>query len=252
MNAVSGTTNGATVPSMKANVSATSIIPVEEKFNNLASGLYDVEADIRIVDSFSGRHTSESLAKLYDGFSADYETAYSKVEYEGPQNVAKALRAYLPEVDGLKIRVLDAGCGSGLVGAACRDIGFTQLVGIDLSTGMLDKAAEKNGLYQELKVADLTKPVPFDDNTFDAVVSCGVFTAGHVPKEALAELARVTRPGGVLCIACQEHVYKQEGFPAYFEKLKTQGIIGDVKLSTAYAMRLTKTEMTIVTVPVAK
>lgn len=251
MNTINGTANGV-APTMKANTSATSIIPVEEKFNSLASGLYDVEADIRIVDSFSGKHTSESLAKLYDGFSADYETAYSKVEYEGPQNVAKALRAYLPKTDGRNIRVLDAGCGSGLVGAACRDLGFTQLVGMDLSTGMLEKASKKKGLYQELKVADLTKPVPFEDSTFDAVVSCGVFTAGHVHKEALAELARVTRPGGVLCIACQEHVYKQEGYPAYLASLKEKGMIGDVKLSTAYSMRLTKTEMTIVTVPVCK
>jgi len=237
-----------------ANGSATSIVEgygeQKTKFTNLASGLLDVEADERIVDSFSGLHTAESLSKLYDNFSQDYESAYSKVEYEGPQNVAKALRAALPNADGSKIRVLDAGCGSGLVGAACADQGFPNLVGIDLSTGMMELARKKEGLYSELKVADLTKPVPFEDNQFDAVVSCGVFTAGHVGKEAIRELVRVVRSGGVLCIACQEHVYISEGFPAFLEDLKKEGLILDVTLTTAYAMRKTKTEMTILKVPV--
>lgn len=247
-------TNPPTNGTLKAaNGSATSIVEGYEKktrFTNLASGLVDVQADERIVDSFSGLHTAESLSKLYDNFSKDYESAYAEVEYEGPQNVAKELKAALPDADGSKIRVLDAGCGSGLVGAACAAQGFTNLVGIDLSTGMMELAKKKEGLYSEFKVADLTKPVPFEDNQFDAVVSCGVFTAGHVGKEPIRELVRVVRPGGVLVIACQEHVYIREEFPAFLQGLKKEGLILDVTLTTAYSMRKTKTEMTILKVPV--
>lgn len=248
-------TNSTANSTLKAtNGSATSIVESYDqsktRFTNLASGLIDVQADSRIVDSFSGLHTAESLSKLYDNFSKDYESAYSKVEYEGPQNVAKALRAALPNAKGPEIRVLDAGCGSGLVGAACADQGFTNLVGCDLSTGMMELARKKEGLFSELKVADLTKPIPFENDEFDAVVSCGVFTAGHVGKEAILELVRVVRSGGMLVIACQEHVYKKEGFPAFLEDLKKKGLILDVTLTTAYAMKKTKTEMTILKVPV--
>lgn len=220
------------------------------KFVSLASGLSEVNADQRIAGSFSGHHTVSSLAALYDEFAEDYEKAYSAVEYEGPKNVAEALRTALPSPEDNDSIVLDAGCGSGLVGEAVRAQGFKRIVGIDVSEGMMEHARSKKGLYERVQKADLTKPLSLGDNEFDAVVSCGVFTAGHVDKTALFELIRVVRSGGLICIGCQEHVYEREGFPDFIATLEKEGRLKQIRRTIAYAMRKTKTQMTIVTLRV--
>ena len=56
------------------------------------------------------------------------------------------------------VRVLDAGVGTGIVGELLAIVGYAAIDGIDISQGMLDKAAEK-GLYADLRVADMTQPL---------------------------------------------------------------------------------------------
>ncbi|MFL6336782.1 MAG: methyltransferase domain-containing protein, partial [Pyrinomonadaceae bacterium] len=91
-------------------------------------------------------------------------------------------------------RVLDLGCGAGML-ALLKRKGVT-LAGIDLSEECA-LAARRNG-YDLTCAAELTR-LPFDDDSFDYVVSLDVL--GHVEfkeKDAvLSEVARVLRPGGV-------------------------------------------------------
>ncbi|HEX4745687.1 MAG TPA: class I SAM-dependent methyltransferase [Gaiellaceae bacterium] len=92
-------------------------------------------------------------------------------------------------------RILDAGAGTGLLGAALRELGFTRLDALDLSPAMLAEAKRK-GIYGTLTEGRLGDPLPFDDAVYDAIVACGVLTTGHAPASCLAELVRITRPGG--------------------------------------------------------
>ena len=90
--------------------------------------------------------------------------------------------------------VLDLGCGAGML-ALLKRKGVT-LIGVDLSSECA-RAAKRNG-YDECFTAALSK-LPFDDHTFDYVVSLDVI--GHIAfeekDEVLAEIRRVLHPEGV-------------------------------------------------------
>jgi MPBQ/MSBQ methyltransferase len=96
------------------------------------------------------------------------------------------------------LKVLDVGAGTGTlsmqVGARC---GFDQLTLIDQSPHMLNQAKAKPQLADcEAILADCTQELPFDDDSFDRVVSSGVFYYFPNPVESLREQLRVCRPGG--------------------------------------------------------
>jgi ubiquinone/menaquinone biosynthesis C-methylase UbiE len=92
-------------------------------------------------------------------------------------------------------RVLEAGCGTGLVLSRLREVA-SSVHGFDLSRGMLQQA-ESRGL--SVALGSVTQ-VPFRDDTFDLV--CSFKVLAHVPQitDAVRELARVTRPGGMLAL----------------------------------------------------
>lgn len=99
-------------------------------------------------------------------------------------------------------RVLDVGCGSGAVTRtlAWRVAPGGHAVGVDASPALLEVArelAQEAGLGDaiEFKPADC-RMLPFPDASFDVVVAAT--TLSHVPDpgRALAEMVRVTRPGG--------------------------------------------------------
>eukprot|EP01052_Picozoa_sp_SAG31_P028573 SAG31_NODE_2770_length_5116_cov_3.834164_6_plen_188_part_00 len=80
-------------------------------------------------------------------------------------------------------------------------IGFAgaNVSGIDIWQGGLDQAAKRE-YYQSLTKVDLqAAPYPFDDDTFDAVVSVGVLTYLRPDSACLSEFIRVTKPGGIIC-----------------------------------------------------
>ncbi|MDE0168890.1 MAG: class I SAM-dependent methyltransferase [bacterium] len=118
--------------------------------------------------------------------------------------------------------VLDAGVGTGLVGARLADRGFTDLVGLDNSSAMLQESARK-GLYGELHHMTLGEPLGFESNSFDAVVSAGTFTEGHAPASGLRELVRVTRPGGHVVVGIRPDIIDSHGFRAVIDELVAGG-----------------------------
>jgi len=99
-------------------------------------------------------------------------------------------------------RVLDVGCGSGAVTRtlAQRVAPGGRAVGLDASTALLKVARElanKAGLGAiiEFKDGDC-RALPFPDASFDAVVAATTLSHVPDPRRALAEMVRVTRPGG--------------------------------------------------------
>jgi SAM-dependent methyltransferase len=99
-------------------------------------------------------------------------------------------------------RVLDIGCGSGAVTRtlARRVAPGGRAVGMDASAALLEVARElanKAGLGAtiEFKEGDC-RALPFPDASFDAVVAATTLSHVPDPARALAEMVRVTRPGG--------------------------------------------------------
>jgi SAM-dependent methyltransferase len=103
--------------------------------------------------------------------------------------------------------VLDIGCGGGIdTVLAARAVGPTgHVVGLDLLPDMCDRAraaAETAGVdsWCELKVGQM-EAIPLDDASVDVVISNGVINLSPRKSRALAEIARVLRPGGRLCVS---------------------------------------------------
>lgn len=133
----------------------------------------------------------------YDGFARAYSDANDgnllNAWYERPAMVDLA-----GDVEGR--RVLDAGCGSGPLTAALRDRGAT-VSGFDLSPDMVGLARERLGDDADVRVADLGRPLPYDDDAFDVVVCSLALHYLQDWGDPLAELRRVLRPGGRLVVS---------------------------------------------------
>lgn len=161
---------------------------------------------------------TEQLSERYDVWAADYNSDLDDLQWRAPQ--AGAGRCAHFARPGAEI--LDAGCGTGLVGVALNELGHARIVGFDLSTGMLAQSAAR-GVYAELHQGSLLDRLPFDDGRFGSVVSVGVFTTGHVDGSAFAELARVTAPGGHVTITFLDGAFDSLGFRVEQQRLVDSG-----------------------------
>ncbi len=109
-----------------------------------------------------------------------------------PEYVEQILPLAARELDGAA-SVLDIGCGDGQVSRLAASLGAT-VTGIDPTWNCVSVAAERGGgaAYARAGAAAL----PFADATFDTAVACLVFEHIDDVDAAIAEVARVVRPGG--------------------------------------------------------
>jgi phosphatidylethanolamine/phosphatidyl-N-methylethanolamine N-methyltransferase len=135
------------------------------------------------------------IRRAYDFYSPVYDFLFKKI-FE-PGRIA-AIRLLGPPHRG---RVLEVGIGTGL------NLPFypanIDLVGIDLSEGMLRKAQEKiEALRMDsviLKTMDASA-MDLGDHGFDATLATYVISAVPDPVSVLREIRRVTKPGGTIVI----------------------------------------------------
>jgi predicted TPR repeat methyltransferase len=98
------------------------------------------------------RAADQYVADLFDGFAESFESTLLSLGYQTPQVLSALIQAELGD-DTTPLRILDAGCGTGLAAPLLKPLA-SQLVGVDLSPKMIDKARERS-LYDELVVAEL-------------------------------------------------------------------------------------------------
>jgi SAM-dependent methyltransferase len=154
----------------------------------------------------------------YDSFAEAYaassEDNLVNAHYERP-----AMLALAGDVAGR--RILDAGCGAGPLFAALRDRGAI-VTGFDKSAAMVELARRRLGDDADLQVAELGRPLPFPDGTFDDVTASLVLHYLEDWGPALAELRRVLKPGGRLIVSADhpfaENLWHREAGlkPDYF------------------------------------
>jgi predicted TPR repeat methyltransferase len=166
--------------------------------------------------------STDELMGVYDGWADAYEQELlEEWGYTSPQKAVQLLSDIMT-LQGM--RVLDAGCGTGLVGALLKKSGAASLTGIDYSPGMLAKAEAKQ-VYDSLDKMDMNEPLPLPSNSFDATTCIGTFTATHVKPDAVRELVRVTRSGGALVFTVRDEYWQATNFIDLITELHVEKLV---------------------------
>lgn len=177
--------------------------------------------DVSIGDWLhQGTSDPREVADRYDRWARSYDDDLTSWSYQAPQVVAEAVLGRNPAAGS----VLDVGCGTGLVGRALRERGFSgQLRGLDISQASLELAGQ-GGAYDSLEVADLQRRLAVDDDSVDAVVCVGVMTYLPEVEEVWRELARVTTPGGLVVVTQRDDLWESRACQAVVDRLQGEGV----------------------------
>jgi predicted TPR repeat methyltransferase len=169
----------------------------------------------------------ESVRKLYDDWASDYDHTLGEWDYEVPRLAV----AYLRSLCEAAPKVLDAGCGTGLVGAALKASGYERIVGVDFSGDSL-QIAERTGAYEALDEVDLTSlPTSLPADEFDAVVCIGVMSYLPDVEANCREFCRVARPGAPIIFTQRSDLFESRGSRAAFERLSTEGLWVEIEVT---------------------
>ena len=163
--------------------------------------------------------STDEVRDLYDDWSKNdkYNQDMIDWEYSGPREVVSA---FLPHASRKGIKILDAGCGSGLVGEELSKEGYSIIHGADIAAKLMHSIPA--GIYHELHNIDLNKRINFTDDFFDAVLCVGTFTFGHVKAKALIEFTRIVKSGGIIGFTINEGVFLDHGFKSELDHLVIQ------------------------------
>ncbi len=183
----------------------------------------NAEAQFRLVASTQQgvpeRAPDRYVAQLFDNFAESFDAKLSALHYRAPELVAAAVARHAgPATQAL--RVLDAGCGTGLCGPLVQPWA-RHLVGVDLSAGMLAKAQTRQA-YDELVAAELVSFVAARPASLDLLVSADTLIYIGALEAFAAAAHAALQPGGLLIFTLEAHAddadapgYKLQGHGRY-------------------------------------
>lgn len=163
----------------------------------------------------------DDAKKMYGDWAPNYDESFGTAwGYIAPREIAGILKSRI--VAGAEI--LDIGAGTGLV---AESLTGQTVDALDIAPEMLEVAREK-ALYCQLLLSNLTTVLDIRDASYDAVISCGTFTHGHVGPECFPELLRITRPGAVFACGTIGPVLDGAGFGSALARMVAKGLITPV------------------------
>ncbi|MCZ9955677.1 class I SAM-dependent methyltransferase [Brachyspira hyodysenteriae] len=131
-------------------------------------------------------------ASIYDEKDTIYYSKYGKIS-------CNYMSEYLKNIDYNKL--LDIGCGTGyLINMLKKYKATAEFYGLDLSEEMINISKSKNIKDAEFILGSANK-LPFNDNTFDIVTCIQSFHHYPYPDEAMKEVYRVLKKGGIYILS---------------------------------------------------
>ena len=177
-----------------------------------------VEKKIKLNDAYSLKTPNDSI-QLYKKWAQTYDKDFAlNNNYLSPKKISDYFNKYSKNTD---TPILDVGAGTGLVGELLYGLGHEQIIGIDISPEMFWQAEIKR-CYSSLIEADITKKIPLENDSIGGIISAGTFTHGHVGPDAIDELIRVIKPGGLFVLSINSKFFKKSGFEEKFIKIKNK------------------------------
>ena len=146
------------------------------------------------------RASDAYIQSVFNAFANSFDSRLAKLEYRAPNVVAAAVSAHLGAASA-DLKVLDAGCGTGLCAPLLKPFA-SRLTGIDLSHGMLAKA-QRRGLYDALHEVELTTYMRQHPACYHLVVSADTLIYFGALDAAMGAAAETLTPGGLLCFTVE-------------------------------------------------
>jgi len=167
-----------------------------------------------------GTTDARAVETYYDDWAEGYDDTLQAWQYRAPDDSATLLAEYL--VAGA--RILDVGCGTGLLGSALRNRAGVTLHGLDISSASLRQAAAR-GIYERLLRHDLQDvPLPVADGDYDIATSVGVLTYVADAETLLRDLCRAVRGGGVIAFTQRTDLWQDRGFDPMITRMEADGL----------------------------
>lgn len=142
--------------------------------------------------SFS-RAPDTVIKRLFDGFAGSFDQTLAALNYNVPKLIENRLSERYPNARADMV-ILDAGCGTGLCAAFLKPLA-AQLVGVDLSGGML-KQASRRGLYDQLIEEELTAYLQKNRDRFDLIICSDTLIYFGDLENVLAAAEAALKAGG--------------------------------------------------------
>lgn len=169
----------------------------------------------------SGLAHSESAGEItarYDQWASGYDSDLAAWGYSVPVSIAEELQRCAGLTQTNAGPILDAGCGTGLVGRALHDCGFAPIDGVDASAESLNRATNL-GIYRSLLAMDLRAPLPIPDTYYYSVVCVGVLTYLSNTEAVLREFLRITQPAGYVIATQRTDLWAERDCDAVIQAL---------------------------------
>lgn len=150
----------------------------------------------------SGLGKKEQVAHMFDTISGNYDglnrVISLGIDVKWRKKVLKLVASKNPE------RILDIATGTGDLAILMAQTGATEIIGADISEGMMEVGRKK---LKEKKLDDRiqlvygdSESLPFEDNHFDAITVAFGIRNFETLEKGLAEILRVLKPGGIFVI----------------------------------------------------
>lgn len=190
-----------------------------------------------------GYTKSADLQRFYDDTAGGYDNYIKETGYALPYRLVDFLRS---KIQLNSQRILDVGCGSGMLGEVLNDISpLFILEGVDLSLEMIKVAGGKRvdalsqrqdagkPIYRSLIQTDLTTDFGIiPEERYDIMASTGVFTTGHLGFVDLINLLPCVMSDGIVAITVKKNVYEEDEFEKRLMTAVCAGIISEFVTET--------------------
>lgn len=154
----------------------------------------------------------EYVTQIFDTFAGDFESTLKGLEYMAPIYIAQEVQKYFKKEFLKKTNYLDMGCGTGLCALKVKPvIGWSRIVGVDLSLKMLEQARLKK-VYDHLEQDDILAFLKRSTETYQLITAADVLTYFGDLRELFENVANRLSLGGLFSFTVSENSQTKDDY----------------------------------------
>jgi len=179
----------------------------------------------------NARDTFAMKQRMKNGYNGKYSDYIHRYDELGLSHYIKISQKLIEKVDCKDKKIVDVGCGTGILSLIALKSGLAKLICVDISELMLEKCKAKivaegySNDFVDFHEADAER-LPFDDNSFDVVLSNMIL--GMIPNQLsmIKELTRVLRIGGTIALSAHGPEHYMEAIEAGVKSMNLRYFLG--------------------------